>query len=220
MLQATKIIAEKFIGGNDLPTEYNFHVVNGTVAAIDIVHGRGTACPCYAVVDTDWMRLDQFGCFEASGMEFVDTDGCTRIDFAAGRLKYGPIKNNLYICENIPVLCDCLSQEMIQIALSLGDAIGVYIMRVDMFVSNNMVYVQEYSPNHMNGMHHCAARMDGACIVSCFIGRLWSNAGAPYGGVPTPVPTTLAGFLDLSAQEQCDLLIDVQVPTHHTSACG
>jgi hypothetical protein len=57
VLQATKIIVEQFIG-TSLPTEYKFHVINGKVVAIAIIQRRGSDCPCYAVVDTSWNRLD------------------------------------------------------------------------------------------------------------------------------------------------------------------
>lgn len=213
MLQVTKIIVEEFIG-TSLPTEYKFHVVNGTVAAIDIIQGRGTSCPCYAVVDTDWNRLDKFGCFEPGGVELVDGAKCTEIDFSTGKVKKGPVKKDLYLCVDIPDLDACLLQEMIDIALALGAKVGVYI-RIDMFVVGNEVFVQEYSTNHMNGLRHCAAKVDSnGCIDSCFLGRLWNEAGGPYGGPKTPVPGILSGFGTLSEKEQCDLLLKKPAATY------
>jgi hypothetical protein len=108
-MQATKIIVKEFIG-TDLPTEYKFHVINGEVAAIDVIANCGGECPCYAVVDSDFSnRLDRFGCFEPAGMENVDSDaGCTSIDFTTGRRKAGPIKKDLYLCEDLPEPSDCL----------------------------------------------------------------------------------------------------------------
>ncbi len=211
-MQATKMIVEEFIG-KKLPTEYKFHVVNGTVAAIDVIEGRDGDCPCYAVVDTNWNRLDKYGCFESGGFGHVDDKtGCVVIDFETGKLKAGSIKKDLYTCDQIPTINDCLLQEMIDIALELGTRIGVY-MRVDMFVANNSVHVQEYSPNHMNGLRHCAAKADDhGCIDSCFLGRMWNDAGGKYGGIPTPVPAKLGGFASLTPTEQCSLLVDVQVP--------
>ena len=205
LLNVTKIIVEEFIGSS-LPTEYKFHVVNGTVAAIDIIDGRGTPCACYAVVDTDWNRLDEFGCFEPGGVEMVDpVTQCTEIDFIAGCKNRGLVKN-LPICTDIPDLDPCLLQEMIDIALNLGQKVGVYI-RIDMFVVGSKVFVQEYSVNHMNGLRHCAAKLNSVCVDSCFMGELWSQAGAPYGGSVTPVPAILSGFDALTSQEQCDLLL-------------
>lgn len=203
-MQATKIIAEEFIG-SALPTEYKFHVVNGQVAAIDVIANRGGECPCYAVVDTDWNRLDSFGCFEPGGYEFTDSDGCTSIDFTTGQRKAGAVKKDLYLCEDVDQPTPCIMEEMTELALSLASTIGVY-MRIDMFVANNQVFVQEYTPNHMNGMRHCMAKRAGDCIDSCFVGRMWEEAGQPFGGAPTPVPELLNGFQALSAQEQCDLL--------------
>ena len=209
-LGATKIIVEQFIG-KQLPTEYKFHVVNGEIAAIDIIDGRGTECPCYAVVDTDGeTRLDQFGCFEPGGMEIEDLDGCIEIDFETGKLKAGPVKKDLNLCPEIPALDGCLLDEMKDIALGLGNKIGV-AMRIDMFVVENKVYVQEYSPNPMNGLRHCAAKKDGDCIDSCFLGRMWAEAGGIYGGPATPVPTQLVNFDTLSPKEQCDLATGTQL---------
>ena len=120
-MQASKIIVEEFIG-NSLPTEYKFHVVNGSVAAIDIIDARGTDCACYAVVDTEWNRLDKFGCFEPSGLGMIDDDtDYTAIDFSTGRSRCGPMKKDLYVCEEIPDLDACVLQEMIDIAVELGN---------------------------------------------------------------------------------------------------
>ena len=221
VLQATKIIVEEFIG-TTLPTEYKFHVVNGEIAAIDIIEGRGTVCPCYAVVDTEWNRLDEFGCFEPSGIDLVNQETqCTEIDFVTGKIRMGPVKKDLYLCDEVPALSPCLLAEMTEIALGLGETIGVY-MRVDMFVVDNKAYVQEYSANHMNGLRHCASKLDeNGCIDSCFLGRMWDAAGAPYGGIVTSVPTgtNLAGFAAKTPQEQCDLLKTTTASTY-TSSCG
>jgi hypothetical protein len=223
VMQASKIIVEEFIG-TSLPTEYKFHVVNGSIEAIDIISDRGGDCPCYAVVDTSWSRLDQFGCFEPGGIEAIDMNGCTAIDFVTGVRRAGPIKGDLYLCKENPGISsevdDCLKQEMIDIALDLGKRIGVY-MRIDMFVAGGKVFVQEYTANHMNGLRHCAAKFDfsNECIDSCFIGRSWKAAGGLYGGLSTPAPSALKGFYALSPKEQCDLLKDVGVPAH-TSTCA
>jgi hypothetical protein len=217
---ASKIIVEEFIG-TSLPTEYKFHVINGTIAAIDVIDGRGTDCPCYAVVDTNWNRLDQFGCFEPGGIEYTENGtNCTAIDFETGRRKAGPVKKDLNLCVDVPTLSDCLVQEMTDIALTLGARIGV-AMRIDMFVEDNTIYVQEYSANHMNGIRHCAAKLsDDDCVDSCFLGRMWDAAGGPYGGVSTLAPTDIIGYTNLTAQGQCDLLTSKDPPTVTKSTCG
>jgi hypothetical protein len=108
---------------------------------------------------------------------------------------------------------------MIDLAVRLGDKIGVY-MRIDMFVWDNKVYVQEYTSNHMNGLRHCAAKItDEGCIDSCFLGRMWNDAGAPYGGHATDVPNKLDGFDTLTPKEQCDLLKSLP-PTTYVSSCS
>ncbi|KAI2514173.1 protein of unknown function DUF11 [Fragilaria crotonensis] len=223
LMQATKIIVEEFVG-TSLPTEYKFHVVNGEVVAIDIITGRGADCPCYAVVDKNWNRLDQFGCFEPGGVGSVEANGCTAIDFITGKRRAGPVKKDLYICDENSIPSDvdeCLKQEMLDIALDAGARVGVYI-RVDMFVAGGKVFVQEYTTNHMNGLRHCAAKFNPltGCVDSCFIGRAWNAAGAPYGGAPTTVPSALTAFYARTPQEQCDLLVGVQPPVHVSSCPG
>lgn len=209
---ATKIIVEDYIG-TQLPTEYKFHVINGTVAAIDIIAERGGDCPCYAVIDTTGTRLDQYGCFEPGGYFMADAEGCPVVDFVTGEFRAGPVKKDLYICEDLPFLETCLLEDMIKYAEDLGSRIGVY-MRIDMFVANGKFYVQEYTPNHMNGLRHCAARLDDdGCIDSCFLGAMYDAAGGPFGGVQTPVPPLLLNYTELSPQEQCDLLASVSPPT-------
>ena len=61
----------------------------------------------------------------------------------------------------------------------------------------------------MNGLRHCAAKMDGKCVDSCFLGRAWKAAGAPYGGKLTTMPTELSGFGALTPKAQCDLAMSV-----------
>jgi hypothetical protein len=209
--QATKIIVEEFVG-DTLPDEYKFHVIDGKVQAIDVILGRGSGCPCYAVVDADWNRLDAYGCFEPAGNSMqVNVDktnsSCAAIDFSTGRRKAGPVKKDMYICQTVGKPSACIIKDMIAAAEKLGSAIGVY-MRVDMFVSGNDVFVQEYSANPMNGLRHCAAKMDGACVDSCFLGRAWKAAGVPYGGKLTTMPTELNGFGDLTPKAQCDLAMN------------
>jgi TupA-like ATPgrasp len=218
VLQVTTIIVEQFIG-KDLPTEYKFHVVNGTVAAIDVISGRGTDCPCYAVRDVDWNPLDKFGCFEPSGIELVNPGSqCTAIDFPTGLAKKGPVKKDLYLCVDLEEPEPCVLQEMIDIAIKLGSRIGVYV-RIDMFAVGDRVYVQEYSTNHMNGIRHCAAKQDEfGCIDSCFLGRLWNAAGGPFGGVQTQVPPILSEFDEKSAKDQCSLL-DQKPISYYTPKC-
>lgn len=204
-VQATKIIVEEFIG-KTLPTEYKFHVLNGEIAAIDVITDRATDCPCYAVMDTEWNRLDGFGCFEPGGTEHFEADsGCISIDTETGRRKAGPVKKDLYLCEDVPAPNACILKEMSDLALKLGNRIGVY-MRIDMFVVNEKVYVQEYTTNHMNGLRHCAAKMKDGCINSCFLGQMWDQAGAPFGGKVTEQPNSLIGFSDKNAALQCGMI--------------
>lgn len=208
--EASKIIVEEFIG-DELPVEYKFHVVNGSIGAIDIIDGRGGDCPCYAVIDTTGQRLDRFGCFQPGGVE-MDNGECPAIDFQQGRQNCGPIKRDLYLCDELTIVSECVLNQMMKVALELEAAIGVY-MRVDMFVVGNSFYVQEYSANHMNGIRHCAAKTVDGCIDSCFLGRMWDDAGSPYGGTALPVPSVLAGFRAKTADEQCAVLDDVGSPS-------
>ena len=206
-LATTKIIVEEFVGSS-LPAEYKLHVVDGKVAAINIIHNRNDqGCACYAVVDTSWNRLDKYGCFEPSGIEMTD-GSCAAIDFIAGMGKAGPVKKNLNLCsdQDLPKPDQCVIDDMIRIATSLSKLIGVF-MRVDMFVHDNKVYVQEYSPNHMGGLRHCAAKKsDGGCVDSCFLGKLWKANGAQHGGPVTLTPEVLKDFRTRTASEQCALI--------------
>ena len=206
--QATKIIVEELVGGV-LPDEYKLHVVDGQVIAIDIIMDRGTDCPCYAVVDEDFNRLDYNGCFEPSGsiQQIFDVDKpvCTAIDFSIGASSAGPVKKDMYLCSNVKKPKQCVFDDMITIAESLSKTIGVY-MRIDMFVVGDQVYVQEYSANPMNGLRHCASKVDGnGCIDSCFMGREFKAAGSPFGGNITATPDVLNGFLVKDAASQCEL---------------
>jgi hypothetical protein len=217
-LQASKIIVEEFIG-TELPTEFKFHVFDGKVAAIDIIAERGKDCPCYASVeyeDGEWNRLDDFGCFEPTGLGPLvnPNDQCTMIDFDTGKRKCGPVKKDLYLCDEIPVLESCVIERMIGMAEQLGSIIGVYV-RVDMFVVYEgdapRIYVQEYTTNHMNGLRHCSAKLEDGCIDSCFLGKLFKEAGLPYGGVSTDIPAYLNSpsfYEELSPEQQCAKIDD------------
>jgi hypothetical protein len=109
---------------------------------------------------------------------------------------------------------------MIAIAESLSTRIGVY-MRIDMFRVGQNLYVQEYSGNPMNGLRHCAAKLDeNGCVDSCFLGRSWKAAGSPYGGAPTSTPPDLLGFGQKSIEEQCSLVDGVTAVSNFVSSCS
>jgi len=220
VLGDTKIIVEELIGEGTMDAEYKLHAFPGEVVAIDIIDRRTVDCNCIAVVDSDWNRLDQFGCFVPSGVENQNADGtCSAIDFSAGTLNPAPVKNNLNLCgSDIPKPEKCLVDDMVQIAETLSQAIGVY-MRIDMFVYNGQVYVQEYSPNPINGKRHCVAKEEGDCIDSCLMGRKWKEAGLPYGGTATTVPALLQEFTTKSPAEQCAISSAVTVNRSFVSSC-
>jgi len=212
-LDTTKIVVEEFVGSS-LPTEYKVHVVDGDVAAIDIIINRGSDCGCYAAVDVeDWNRLDKYICFEPSGMEESNgTFTCTAIDFTAGEDNAGPFTKNLNLCSDDAISKPDLEviNEIIVTAVSLSKAIGVF-MRIDMFVNDKIVYVQEYSPNHMGGMRRCAAKVDSdGCIDSCFLGKMWKASGPTHGGVKTKMPDGFQNFRDMAPSQQCNLIESVK----------
>merc|ERR1712183_718380 len=139
-----------------------------------------------------------------------DNEKCTAIDFDAGKKNIGPVKKDMYLCDDVPRVEENVWQEMQRIAVGLGESIGVSI-RVDMFVADDQIYVQEYATNHMNGLRHCAAKIDeNGCVDSCFLGRAWEEAGGTYGGVSTTVPSSLKDYHLKSASEMCDLVDNVQ----------
>jgi hypothetical protein len=111
--------------------------------------GRGSDCPCYAVVDEDFNRLDYNGCFEPSGTSqhiFDDEKPlCTAIDFITGERKAGPVKKDMYLCSTIEKPKQCVLDDMISIAESLSQTIGVY-MRIDMFVSGDQFLFRSIPP--------------------------------------------------------------------------
>lgn len=63
LLGATKLILEEYVAGpNDLlPVEYKFHVFDGEIGSINIFYGRGTDCNCWAEMDENGKRLDEYG---------------------------------------------------------------------------------------------------------------------------------------------------------------
>lgn len=226
-MQASKIIVEEFIG-TSLPTEYKLHVINGKVQAIDVIQNRGEDCACFAVVDSEFNRLDYHGCFEPGGTSFFDPRNpeCIAIDFDTGGTRAGPVKKDMYLCQDVVKPPPCVIKDMMKMAESLGARIGV-AMRVDVFVTNdNKVYVQEYSPNPMNGLRHCTAKVDeqSGCVDSCFLGREWKASAADpvdliYGGNSTEVPNKLVGYLDKVPDAQCALIDNVSPKTEFVSTC-
>ena len=127
----------------------------------------------------------------------------------------------MYLCDTIQKPEQCVINDIISIAEKLSVAIGVY-MCVDLFVTGNQVLVQEYLPNPMNGLYHCASKTnDDGCIDSCFVGCEWKAAGVGlYGVKPTKVPDALVGFLDNTSAEQCVLRIKLEVVNKHMLLCG
>jgi hypothetical protein len=209
-----KILVEQFIDGSEmgevpsLPTEYKFHMFNGKIGAIDVIHNRGTSCSCYAVVDDDFNRLDKFGCFfpqPAFGLD-ADDDSCYDIDFSYGEEHPYQFKGQ-DLCGAIDPPCAPVWDALKDLATALSTKLGVY-MRIDLFLSgNNQIYVQEYTSNHAGGLRHCAAKKtESGCIDSCFLGKLWkseSSGGTMYGGPQTALPTILEEWSKKTDLEQC-----------------
>ena len=221
-----KIIVEEFLPGDtgltSLPVEYKFHVFNGEIASITAIYNRAGTCACIAEFDQDFNRLDQFGCFEPGEPFDQDDRTCHRIDFQAGSQQLTQIKN-LDICTDpLPPIEPCVWNDLTATAIRLSRDIGVY-MRIDMFVSNNVVYVQEYSSNHNNGRHHCSAKQDpdNLCIDSCFLGREWKDAGGStlYGGPRTNPPSQLNGWRQLEGDVQCTVALGVSPNNPPQTTC-
>ena len=226
-----KILVEEFIDGSEfgsipsLPTEYKFHMFNGTIGAIDMVHNRGTDCSCYGVVDADWKRLDKHGCFSPQPAFGLDNDGdqCYDIDWDYGSTH--PFKfKDLDLCGRIGKPDPCVFDNLKSLAVELGSLIGVY-MRIDFFVGGDgKVYVQEYTSNHAGGTRHCAAREDEdtGCIDSCYLGKLWkemSGGGTLYGGPQTDTPNILFDWLSKDQTDQCSISVGATSTTPYTPAC-
>ena len=225
-----KILVEEFIDGSEfgsipsLPTEYKFHVFNGEIGAIDIVYNRGTDCSCYAVVDTDWNRLDKHGCFFPQPSFGLDTDGdqCYDIDWDYGSNHPYKFKDQ-DLCGAIERPGGCVFDNLKALAEELGLLLGVY-MRIDFFVGGDgEVYVQEYTTNHAGGLRHCAAKEneDTGCVDSCFLGKLWKkkSGGTIYGGPQTTMPTILDGWLSKTETNQCSMAVGATSTTNYTPAC-
>lgn len=213
-----KILVEEFVDGSEfgaipsLPTEYKFHMFDGSIGAIDVIHNKGTECSCYAVVDADWNRLDKHGCFVPQptfGLD-ADDDQCYDIDFDHGAKHPYKFKDQ-DLCGEIPRPGGCTFDNLKAVAVSLSKKLGVY-MRIDMFVGGDgQVYVQEYTSNHAGGLRHCASKeTDNGCVDSCFLGKLWKekSGGTIYGGPQTPMPTILDGWRGNTDASQCSMAVD------------
>lgn len=225
-----KILVEEFIDGSEfgsipsLPTEYKFHMFNGTIGAIDVVYNRGTDCSCYAVVDTNWKRLDKYGCFSPQPAFGLDADGdqCYDIDWEYG--KNHPLKfKDQDLCGEIEKPDGCVFKNLKALAQELGLLVGVY-MRIDFFVAGDgKIYVQEYTSNHAGGQRHCAAREDAdtGCIDSCFLGKLWKeqSGGTMYGGPQTTIPDILDGWLTKTDTDQCSMAVAANTTSTYTPRC-
>ena len=228
--QPSKILVEEFIPGTNgpksLPTEYKFHMFADKIGSITAVFHRGTDCACFAEMDETFERLDQYGCFEPAFPERLDGD-CFHVDFGAGSQSVCPMKD-LDVCSDpLPPIPACIWDDLRNAAVSLGQAIGVY-MRIDMFVSmNGLVYVQEYSMNHNDGLRHCAARRhsEDGCVDSCFLGRCWKENGAKpmanavFGGPRTVEPAVLQDWTQKTALAQCGIALGESPPTPALSSC-
>jgi hypothetical protein len=197
-LQADKVLVEEYFPGDEadtLPTEYKVHVINGEIASINVVYARGAEhCGCWAEVDDEWNRLDQWGCFEPSGFEQQNNDNqCYAIDFATGKDRPRPVEN-MDICDDVIRPSDCLMHDIKRVATSVASKIGAYV-RIDLFVaSDGQIVVRDYNTNHLNGLRHCSARWENGCVNSCFMGEMWHAAsgdllygGPSPGGIPSPL---------------------------------
>ena len=65
----------------------------------------------------------------------------------------------MHLCNDVSRIDNFLWKDIQRIVLGIGESIGVSIC-TDMFVADDQIYVQEYATNHMNGLCHCAAKLD------------------------------------------------------------
>jgi hypothetical protein len=172
-------------------------------------------------MDANQTRLDQYGCFTTAGKEEKDGQ-CTVIDFQTGSKKAHPMKG-MDLCSALPVIGECVMNDMIALATKASEAIGVYV-RVDMFVGpNNEIYVQEFSTNHMSGFRHCSAIKDeNNCIDPCFQGRMWKNTGSStFGGTETDILPELHRWLNLTSDDACtDIELSTPIVATPESSCS
>jgi hypothetical protein len=172
-------------------------------------------------MDANQTRLDQYGCFTTAGKEEKDGQ-CTVIDFQTGSKKAHPMKG-MDLCSALPVIGECVMNDMIALATKASEAIGVYV-RVDMFVGpNNEIYVQEFSTNHMSGFRHCSAIKDeNNCIDPCFQGRMWKNTGSStFGGTETDILPELHSWLNLTSDDACtDIELSTPIVATPESSCS
>ena len=148
-LQTNNVIVEQFITGgnnNQLPTEYKFHMISGQIASINVVQHHQQGCgSCWAEMDQNQQRLDQYGCFVPSGGITLEsntstTTSCPKLDVYPQYV--GPVKGNLNLCDKVEAVPDCVMNDMVALAQQISQRIGVYV-RVDMFLDqNNQIFVQ------------------------------------------------------------------------------
>jgi len=202
---ATKILVEDFIAGDtptSLPDEYKFHMFNGTVGSIVYVSNPGTPCACFAELDADWNRIDGEGCFQPGNGPVVDGQ-CTLID---KKKRFPAQMKGLDLCNSVPEMDPQLLSNLTSTAQTVSQRLGVY-MRVDMFVSNGLPVVGEFTAGHTNGAVHCSAPIDKVtgCVDSCHLGKMWQNAGGSllHGGPSTSLPISLTNFSQSSWESNC-----------------
>jgi hypothetical protein len=126
----------------------------------------------------------------------------------------------LDLCESVDKPDDCIIADIKKVAEEISEKIGAYV-RIDMFISKDVeIVVQEYTTNHMGGLRHCSARKENGCIDSCFLGKMWKDAGgnSTYGGPSTGIPQVITDALLLEDDGQCAMAIaTVQMPKYSSS---
>lgn len=117
------------------------------------------------------------------------------------------------------------SDRALHAARRLGAALGIHY-RIDLYITNDTVYLGEFTPWHGLGKHLCAMELVNGKLDACAFGRLWNEHGELEGGHNASVPPP-AGFIRSEQRHRkggdlalCNLLLQTRRPALHTDQQG
>jgi len=191
-----------------VPTDYKFYGSNGEIMYVAIITNRGTDQKCTALVDENFVRVDEFGCFELNWKKQPPLPPGQRCGLAANSSR--PFKGHSR-CSNFrrPPEWDLL----LAMAKKMSRIIGIFA-RIDLYLHHGEVVLGEATFRPVTGQYHCFSKLDDTgCVDPCIMGRFLKSQNELFsndeGGPIPPEPEISKEWRHLSDEEKCQKVMEV-----------
>jgi hypothetical protein len=193
--------------GDGVPVDYKFFIANGSVISAVLVFSRGRPLNCVAIVDENFNRMDEHGCFSLElpirYKKVKRSNGNCTVPF------HGKLFSYQKKCSEFRRPREW--HELVRVAKRFSSMIGIWA-RVDLFLHKGRVFLGEVEFVPTKGKFHCQSRLnDEGCVDPCIHGRVWKENGVKFdsieGGPITQEPESLKDWEQHTHEQQCEKVL-------------